>query len=151
VVHAPGTYQNQQHQTTTANPPSTIVVYHQLIHTVNPVFLVKLLITIETDWVREAPYIIGPTGGANVPGETFWEVQTRLALQGPNDMPALLALNQWVTDNNYDVYSTRLRPGEGIRYYKETPVNVAPKTVIDPQIVDTYGAPDPYGQGGPVR
>jgi hypothetical protein len=101
---------------------------------------------------------IAPRKVPQIPGETFVQVSERLKKIGPNDLDALLALNPWVTDNNYDPKTSHLPIGSGVKFYKENPVNVGgPVVIVTPNI----GAPRadpvtgqvtwPRGQVGPVE
>lgn len=131
-VEQPGTPTQEPDPTEDPNPNVVPVVPEPPNDIVNPgVPGRNSLITIETDVIRPIPYIIG-SSTTEFPGETFWEAQMRLSVEGPNDFDSMLALNKWVTDNNYDPHTTRLHPGEQIRYYKESPVDVSGKTRIDP-------------------
>lgn len=80
------------------------------------------------------------------PGETFMQVTARVSGLGPNDLQSMLALNQWVTDNNYDPYTSPLKVGSGVRYYSSKPATAAKPTVIEDQPVVTDGT-GPVGQG----
>ena len=62
------------------------------------------------------------------PGETLAQVMGRVNSKGPNDIQTLLALNQWVTDNNYDPYTSPLKVGSGVRYYQNKPAAAGPTT-----------------------
>jgi hypothetical protein len=119
----------------------------------------EALITIETDVIRPFNVAgmkvydyysgqeqeIAPAGPApQIPGETFQQAMTRLSKQGPNDVAGGLALNKWVTDNNYNPYTSHLPIGAGVRYYKENPVAVSKPIVITrPNI----GAPETRPDG----
>lgn len=65
-------------------------------------------------------------------GETTQELSLRLSKLGPNDVNNLLKLNRWITDNNYDPYTSRLIVGSGVKYYKEQPVTAAQPTKMTP-------------------
>jgi hypothetical protein len=112
----------------------------------------NLLVTIESTTVQNSVYrlsrqlssdeveIAPPAPGtvSRQTGETLREVSERVSQLGPNDLQSLLKINQWVTDNGYDPYTTELPLGAGVRYYKETPVTVSnPLITIRPNI----GAP----------
>jgi hypothetical protein len=151
-----------------ANPNEIVVGQEPPNDIVNPgVAGRNSLISVETTTVQEEPLnrktVIPGIGYVDIndpdlpdeykhPGETLAQVMGRINSKGPNDMAGLLKLNQWVTDNNYDPYTSPLKVGDGVRYYLETPVSVAKPTVIEQQ--PTSPTPlGPAGQGdatGPV-
>ncbi len=92
------------------------------------------LITIETGKVLGQPAkdIRQPGGPSAAFSETFTQVVARLSKEGPNDMAGMLALNQWVSDNNYNPYTSQLPVGSGVRYYKESPVGAGTATSLSP-------------------
>lgn len=88
--------------------------------------------------------------GANVPveqGETFEQAVGRLSKEGPNTVLNMLPINQWVVDNNYNIYSSPLPIGAGVWYYKETPVTVSPPLTI---VKSDDGVVYPQNQPAPV-
>ena len=112
------------------------------------------LITIETATVQGQPAkdIRQPGGPSAAFSETFQQVVFRLAKEGPNDMAGLLGLNQWVSDNNYNPYTSMLPIGSGVRYYKETPVSAAKPTtmttsIANPEIPSGSRITGPGGRG----
>lgn len=105
------------------------------------------IITIETSQVlgQPAKTIRDPGGPAAKQSETFTQVVARLSKEGPNDMASMLALNQWVSDNNYNPYTTMLPIGSGVRYYKEHPVSAAKPTTIKPIVSGSLSGAYPSG------
>jgi hypothetical protein len=87
---------------------------------------------------------IAPGPKPQLPGETFQQAVFRLSKLGPNEMQGMLGLNKWVTDNNYDPYSSHLPIGAGVRYYKETPVATSKPLVIT---VPNIGPPETRPDG----
>jgi hypothetical protein len=115
-------------------------------------------LTVETTLVLEEPLnrqtVIPDIGYVDIndpdlpdeykhPGETLAQVRGRVNSKGPNDIQTLLALNQWVTDNNYDPYTSPLKVGSGVRYYQTKPVAAGAPTTIEPQ-----SDPNPTGAVG---
>ena len=98
------------------------------------------LVTIETDTIKGQPAkgIRDPGGPHAAFSETFQDAVFRLAKSGPNTMENMLELNQWVTDNNYNPYTSQLPVGSGVRYYKDTPVTAGKPTIIGPTAVPGY-------------
>jgi len=109
------------------------------------------LVTIESDGKvlgQPAKGIRDPGGPSPAWTETFQQVVVRFSKVGPNTMADMLALNQWVIDNNYNPYTTQLPAGSGIRYYKEKPVSAAEPTVIGPPgPASAYPTPTPNTTG----
>ena len=104
--------------------------------------------TIETTTVLGQPAkgIRDPGGPSPAFSETFQQVVARVAKEGPNDMSGMLALNQWVSDNNYNPYTSMLPVGSGVRFYKEKPVSAAqPTTMTSGSLSGAY----PYGSVRP--
>jgi hypothetical protein len=101
-------------------------------------------ITIETDTIKGQPAkgIRDPGGPHAAFSETFQDAVFRLAKSGPNTMASMLELNQWVTDNNYNPYTSQLPVGSGVKYYKDIPVTAGPTTTMTNTIQGNILAPD---------
>ncbi len=101
-------------------------------------------ITIETDTIKGQPAkgIRDPGGPHAAFSETFQDAVFRLAKSGPNTMASMLELNQWVTDNNYNPYTSQLPVGSGVKYYKDIPVTAGPTTTMTNTIQGNVLTPD---------
>jgi hypothetical protein len=152
----------------TPDPPPVTVPFDQA-PSVSPTGR-ESLITKEVDTIR-------PTGisgvniqglniqglnieGANIPveqGETFEQAVGRLSKAGPNTIENMLPINQWVTDNGYNIYTSPLPVGAGVYYFKETPVDGTaqhPLTYVTPTDQVYYPGtmePQPTTPGLPSR
>jgi len=105
------------------------------------------MISIETTTVLGQPKkdIRQPGGPHEAFSETFAQVVARVSSKGPNDMAAMLALNQWVTDNEYNPYTSQLPVGSGVRYYLQQPAASAPTTTLQPSTSTSLSGAYPGG------